>query len=135
LKGSVRKFTDSGEFCNYTIYIYLQRKKEDKKAVEVADYLGLSESAYTKYERGESKITIDIIQKVAEFYHIDPLNLLAMPAGSFIDSGNNSPGAIVGNNNVQTVSNEQMKLITRLIETQITMTEKVIVLLAENGKK
>jgi transcriptional regulator with XRE-family HTH domain len=66
---------------------YLQRKKEDKKAIEVADYLGLSESAYTKYERGESKITIDIIQKVAEFYHIDPLSFLAlaMPAGSFVD--------------------------------------------------
>lgn len=109
--------------------MYLQRKKEDKKAIEVADYLGLSESAYTKYERGESKITIDIIQKVAEFYHIDPLSLLSMPAGSFIDSGNNSPGAIVGNNNVQTVSGEQMKLITRLIETQITMNEKVIALL------
>jgi len=65
--------------------MYLQRKKEDKKAIEVADYLGLSESAYTKYERGESKITIDIIQKVAEFYHIDPLSFLAMPAGSFVD--------------------------------------------------
>lgn len=109
--------------------MYLQRKKEDKKAIEVADYLGLSESAYTKYERGESKITIDIIQKVAEFYHIDPLSFLVMPAGSFVDSGNNSPGAIVGNNNVQTVSSEQMKLITKLIETQITMTEKVLVLL------
>lgn len=43
--------------------MYLQRKKEDKKAIEVADYLGLSESAYTTYERGESKVIIDIIQK------------------------------------------------------------------------
>lgn len=91
--------------------MYLQRKKEDKKAIGVADYLGLSESAYTKYERGKSKITIDIIQKVAEFYHIDPLSFLAMPTGSFIESGNNSPGAIVGSNNVQTVSSEQMQLI------------------------
>lgn len=91
--------------------MYLQRKKEDKKAIEVADYLGLSESAYTKYERGESKTTIDIIQKVAECYHIDPLSFLAMSAGRFIESGNNSPGAIVGNNNVQTVSSEQMQLI------------------------
>lgn len=109
--------------------MYIERKKGGNKALEVADYLGLSESAYTKYERGESKITIDIIQKVAEFHHIDPLSLLAMPVGSFVDSGNNSPGAIVGNNNVQTVSGEQMKLITRLIETQITMNEKVIALL------
>jgi hypothetical protein len=89
----------------------------------------MSESQYTKYDRGESKITIDMVQKVAKYLEIDPFKLLSSPAGSFIDSGNNSPGAIIGNNNFQAMSDEQAKLLTRLIETQITMNEKIISLL------
>jgi hypothetical protein len=63
---------------------------------------------------------------------IDPLSLLSTPASSFVDSGNNSPGAIVGNNNDSTVSDEQTKLLTKLIETQITMTGKIMALLEKN---
>lgn len=44
------------------------RKVKDIKAKEVATYLGMQEPTYTKYERGESKITIELIQKIAEFY-------------------------------------------------------------------
>ena len=109
--------------------MYITRKIKDKKASEVAEYLGISESAYTKYERGESKITIDILQKVAELHNVDPFSLLSVSSGSFIDSGNNSPGAIVGNNNAQAMTDEQSKLLTRLIETQIAMTEKIMALL------
>jgi transcriptional regulator with XRE-family HTH domain len=109
--------------------LYKFRKVSDVKASDVADYIGISEAAYTKYERGESKITIDIIQKVAQYLKVDPLNIIAAPPGTFFESGNNSPGAIVGNNNVQTMSDEQTRLLTKLIETQIAMNEKILVLL------
>jgi transcriptional regulator with XRE-family HTH domain len=109
--------------------LYKFRKVGDVKASQIADFIGISEAAYTKYERGESKITIDIIQKVSEYLKVDPLNIIAMPAGSFFETGNNSPGAIVGNNNVQTMSDEQSKLFTRLIETQIAINEKIVALL------
>jgi hypothetical protein len=71
----------------------------------------------------------DVIQKVAQYLKVDPLNIIAAPPGTFFESGNNSPGAIVGNNNVQTMSDEQTRLLTKLIETQIAMNEKILVLL------
>lgn len=108
------------------------RKLRDKKALEVAEHVGLSEAAYTKYERGESKITIEMIQKVAEFLHVDPLTLLAVSPGSFLDSGNNSPGAIVGNNNVQTMSEEQSRMMLKLLENMMSVNQKLIELLDKN---
>lgn len=56
--------------------ISLFRKLRQKKAFEVAYHLGLKEAAYTKYERGESKITIDLIQNISEFLKVDPLHML-----------------------------------------------------------
>ena len=102
----------------------LFRKLRDKKALEVAEHVGLSEAAYTKYERGESKITIEMIQKVAEFLKVDPLKLLAVSPGSFLDSGNNSPGAIVGNNNIQALNEEQSRMMLKLMEKVIELLEK-----------
>lgn len=112
--------------------MYLNRKIREKKAQEVADHIGISESAYTKYERGESKITVDILQKVAEFHKIDPISLLASQPVTYIDSGNNSPGAILGNNNVMSMTEDQTKMMLTLIQSVATLNEKVIELL---GKK
>jgi transcriptional regulator with XRE-family HTH domain len=52
------------------------RNLRQKKALEVADHLGIKEAAYTKYERGETKITIDFIQNVSEFLEVDPVHIL-----------------------------------------------------------
>jgi len=107
--------------------MYINRKVRDKKALDVADHLGISESAYTKYERGESKITIDIIQKVAEFHKIDPLQLLMSQPGHVVENVHNSPFAIHGT--VTTTDEKQTSLIMKLIESQIAMNEKIISLL------
>jgi transcriptional regulator with XRE-family HTH domain len=107
--------------------MYIHRKVRDKKASEVADFIGISESAYTKYERGESKITIDIVQKVAEFHKTDPLQLLMSQPGHIVENVHNSPFAIHGS--VNTTDEKQTALIARLIETQIAMNEKIMALL------
>lgn len=103
------------------------RKIRDKKATEVANYIGIGEAAYTKYERGESKITIDIIQKVSEFLKVDPLHILSATPGNFIENGNHSPIAINGYN--QTINEHQFQLMTKLMENVIAMNEKVMKLL------
>lgn len=106
----------------------LFRKLRDKKALEVAEHVGLSEAAYTKYERGESKITIEMIQKVAEFLEVDPIMLLSVSPGSIIESVNNSPHACVsnyGSYNYQTYNEKQAEMM-------ITLMEKVIELLDKN---
>lgn len=37
---------------------------------EVADKLGMTHSGYSKYERGERKITIDLLKKLSSIIHI-----------------------------------------------------------------
>ena len=107
--------------------MYITRKIKDKKAAEVADYLGISESAYTKYERGESQITVEIIQKVAESLKVDPMHIIASSHGDFIEIGNNSPVAINGYN--ETLHEETINLMRKLIENQIAMNEKIMAML------
>ncbi|MGN5955538.1 helix-turn-helix domain-containing protein [Sphingobacterium lactis] len=107
------------------------RKFRDRKALEVAEYLGMKEATYTKYERGESKITIEIIQSVAEFLNVDPLKLVASNSGHVVENSNspNSPIAIQENSTFQTTNDEQTKLITKLVENVIAMNEKIMKLL------
>ena len=115
--------------------LYKFRKVKEKKAAEVAEYIGITEAAYTKYERGETNITIDVIQKVAECLKVDPINIIANTPGNFIENGNNSTnanslavaGSIGGDANL--ADPKQTALITKLIEAQIALTEKVMVLL------
>ena len=110
------------------------RKFRDLKALEVADHLGLSEAAYTKYERGESKITVEIIQGVAEFLKVDPLQLVAANSGHVVENNTltNSPFTLDGN--ITTTSDEQTQLITKLVENVIAMNEKIMKLLDREGE-
>lgn len=111
--------------------LYKFRKVKDKKASDVADYIGISESAYTKYERGESQITVDIIQKVSECLKVDPINMIASTPGSFVENGNFSPNSGVGNfvgGDIRYADEKQNELVARLIESQITMNDKILAL-------
>lgn len=98
----------------------------------MAEQLGLKESSYTCYERGETAITIDFLRKSSEILKVDPFTLLTVPPGSFLETGNHSPGAIVGNNNYQAMSDEQNKLMLRLIENVAALTERLLFLLAKD---
>ena len=110
----------------------LFRKLRDKKAFEVADYVGISEAAYTKYERGESKITIDIIQKVAEFLKVDPLQIVSVSPSNFLENIQNSSIAIQDNSTFQTYNEQQMQTMLKLMENMMTISQKLIELLDKN---
>src|SRR5690606_8212437 len=71
--------------------IYIQRKIAGLKAFDVAEQLGIKEAAYTKYERGETKITIDFVKKISEIFKIDPLLLLSSNDVNYFDNIHNSP--------------------------------------------
>lgn len=108
--------------------LYRFRKIRDKKASEIAKYAGMGEAAYTKYERGESKITIDLIQKVAEFYKIDPLQILSTSPGNFIENVTNS--SVFSNfHTMQTHSIEQQQMMLKLMESVMAINERVVNLL------
>lgn len=67
-------------------------------------------------ERGESKITIDFVQKVSEFLQTDPLQLIAEQAGHIVENSN-SPNSVVAlnSNNRQTTNEQQNQAILKLI--------------------
>ncbi|PRY98882.1 helix-turn-helix protein [Marinilabilia salmonicolor] len=114
----------------------LYRKMRDKKALEVAEHLGLSEAAYTKYERGESKITVELVQKVSEFLKVDPLAILSAQPGHFIESIENSPISGTGSNGIGNSSSiggdfssydkKQAEMMMKLMENVVRLSERVI---------
>lgn len=114
--------------------LYRARKIREKKASEVAEYVGLKESAYTKYERGESKITIELIQKVAELLKFDPLQLLTVSPGNFIENVSN---AVVLSNfqTFQTVNEKQNEMMLKLMENVMFINERIIKLLEEKFER
>jgi len=101
------------------------RKLRDRKAMEVAEHLGIKEAAYTKYERGESKITIDLIQKVAEFLNVDPLQIVSANPGYIIEHLTNSPFSITGNVKANYTDKNQTEVMLKMMETMMQMNEAI----------
>ena len=114
----------------------LYRKIRGMKALEIAEGLGLKEASYTRYERGEAAITVDIVQKVAEVLKVDPLMLLSVSPSTFIEigqsNGNNSPVGIHGYYNHQTTNDEQVQTMLKLMENVISISQKLIEFLDKN---
>ena len=121
---------------NKTIGRNLQifRKLRDCKALELAEFLNIKEATYTKYERGESKITIDLIQKVAEFLKIDPMHLISAQPNHVIDHLTNSPVSINSTNNHTVINDKHTELMMKMMETMIQMNEAILKILESNGK-
>lgn len=44
------------------------REDSDLTQTQVAEYLGMSQTGYSKYETGENSIPVDIVVKLADFY-------------------------------------------------------------------
>lgn len=111
--------------------ISMYRKMRGVKAIELAEKLGLKEAGYTRYERGDGAITIKMVKQIAEALKVDPINLIALPPGSVIDSGNNSPNAAVAlnSNNLQTINENQLQLTLKLIDSVTTLNEKLVAML------
>lgn len=46
------------------------REDHDKKQQEIADYLHIKQTTYSKYELGKINIPIEIMIKLADYYHV-----------------------------------------------------------------
>jgi len=110
--------------------IYIHRKIAGLKAFDVAEQLGMKEAAYTKYERGETKITVEFIQRVAEIFQIDPLQLLSSTPSAFFDNISNS--TILNTSTFHTfhgISEQQNDAVLLLINSVVEMNKRVMDLL------
>ena len=109
--------------------IYLYRKIRDMKAHDVAECLGMKEATYSKYERGETAITIEFIQKVAEVLQTDPIQLLSASPGNFLESINHSSFTFHGNSAYNYTNEQQTTMMLKLMENIITVNERIVLLL------
>lgn len=110
--------------------ISMYRKIRGMKAAEVAERLGLKEASYTRYERGESSITVDLIQQVAEILKVDPLMMMSVSPNNFIE--NCSHFAM---NDYHNHSNEQQtQLMIKLMENIVSLNDRLITLFDNKTK-
>ncbi len=111
--------------------ISMFRKLRDIKAFDMAERLGMKEATYTKYERGETKITIDFVQKVAEELKVDPIQMLSTNPSHIIENVTNSPIAIQNNSTFQTTNDQQTQMMMKLMESVMVVNERILKLLEE----
>jgi transcriptional regulator with XRE-family HTH domain len=109
--------------------IALYRAAKDKKAHDIADCLGMKEATYSKYERGETAITIEFIQKVAEVLQADPLLLLSAPEGKFLKSINHSSFTFQGDSAYNTANEAQTTMMLKMMENLISVNDRIVLLL------
>jgi transcriptional regulator with XRE-family HTH domain len=119
------------------------RMLRDVKASDLAERIGMKEGNYTKYERGESKITIDLVQKIATALEVDPIQILATSPDRFVETVSNNTvatGAFLlgtGDANLDikgdyvSVDKLQQEMQIKLLAEQVELTKKVIELLSK----
>lgn len=96
------------------------RKHKEMKAMEIAKHLGISESAYTKYERGETEITLSFIQKVCEYLDVDPITIFEATPDSVIERVYASTIAIQTNSTFSTIDEN---IVSHLMAMTSTLNE------------
>ncbi|GAB2609355.1 helix-turn-helix domain-containing protein [Belliella aquatica] len=111
--------------------ISLFRKLRQKKAFEVAFHLGLKEAAYTKYERGETKITIDLIQNISEFLKVNPLHLLVSNPEQLLQNLNQDP-IIPSFEKDSNKSEDHNKTLHQILQSILTLNESIKEILIAN---
>ena len=102
------------------------RLLRDLKAFDVANRLDMKEATYTKYEQGETAITIDFIQRVAGILEIGPLHILSTSPGNILENITHSSIAIQENSTFQTFNEQHAKQTFKLIESVIELNKRLI---------
>ncbi len=108
------------------------RMLKDIKASNMADKLGMKEATYTKYERGETAITIDFVQKVSEVLEIDPLQIVSTSPSHILENIQHSSIAIQTNSTFQSHNEQQAQLMLKLMENMLKLNERVISLIEKD---
>ena len=109
------------------------RTLKDIKASDMAERIGMKEGAYTKYERGESQITVELVQKIATALKVDPISILAASPDNFIESIQNSPMSGNSNTNNVDVEGDMNMSDPKQTELMSKLMEKLIELLSKKG--
>jgi transcriptional regulator with XRE-family HTH domain len=94
--------------------IRLIRKMQGLKAYEIAEKLGITESAYSRYERGEGALSISQLRRIADALNSDPIKLLSVNLQNYFSTENHLLNSN-SDNNFQSITEEQNHKILTLI--------------------
>lgn len=70
------------------------RKHREVKAAEIASHLKMAEQAYTKYERGETSVTLHFLNKVSQFFDVNPIHFLVNGPETIVENIHNQTGSV-----------------------------------------
>lgn len=102
------------------------REQKGWSQMDVAHQLDVSQSAYNKWEAGQSKPTIENLQKLAEIFEVDFIDLLQEQAPNVDLSNAKIDGSSYIVNSFDSTINFQSQEITeRLIENQVHITKLI----------
>ncbi|MDR0802258.1 helix-turn-helix domain-containing protein [Fluviicola sp.] len=91
------------------------RKNKGISHEAMAVNLGISQTAYTKIERGETKLTVDRLQKIAEILEMKLAELLDPEPPSFHQEIHNNPGTAISLQKVENWYSENREVYEKLI--------------------
>lgn len=98
---------------------------------DMAEKLAMSPTGYAKIEHGKTNLTLDKLKQIAQIFNIDVVELIAQNDRSFFFSigDNTNNNNYVGVNQTLAIENENLKLLLKSKESEITALKDVIALL------
>src|SRR5690606_4549559 len=87
----------------------------------MAEELGITQAAYSKIESGQTKLTMNKINDIAQIFEIPVEDLVAYDSQRYFNSFNN----VKGSNNGSVIGNGDAELITKLYEDKINLLERL----------
>lgn len=87
----------------------------------MAEELGITQAAYSKIESGQTKLTMNKINDIAQIFEIPVEDLVAYDSQRYFNSFNNVKGSNNGS-----VINGDAELITKLYEDKINLLERLL---------
>lgn len=105
----------------------LRRLREQKgwSQMDVAHQLDISQSAYNKWEAGQAKPTLPHLQKLAEIFEIDFIDLVQaqMPNIDMSNAKFENSQSLIFESTINTINYSSPELINKIIENQQQMTK------------
>lgn len=102
----------------------------------VALDLGFSQRAYSKIERGETQVSIDVINKLAKLFDMKPEDILNFNPETFIQT-NSTYNSQTGGNNQFTLEGEHVKSLKEeitFLKSQLNLKDNLIKDLMKKSK-
>lgn len=103
----------------------LRKLREQKgwSQMDVAHQLGISQPAYNKWEAGQAKPTLPNLQKLAEIFEVDFLDLVQAQIPN-IDMSNakfENSQSLIFESTINTINYSSTKLISKILDNQEQM--------------